>query len=96
MIMTNSLNLFLSLFCLFYITLLLALSFFRINIGQTFFRGVLEFLTIPVIVMTLVLWVYNFFRCRKEQWAGKNISFYLFLGLTAGVLAMIFATIYDN
>jgi len=90
----NILNLISSLVILFYFTSLIIISYYKYSIN-TIGSIVLEITTIPLLILTLVLYFYNFKKWYKENWKLISHPFLSIFILTLAILVMIFATIYN-
>jgi len=93
--MTKSLNLALSIFSLVCVTMLVSISHIKYDMAHSFLGAILEIVTIPVIVMTIALLVFNVIKWSKEKWSFKNSTFYALIALVLSVGIMIIATIYN-
>jgi len=93
--MTKSLNLSLSLFSLLFITGLVTISYYRYVIENDFLNGLLELVTIPVIFMTIILFVVNAIKWSREKWSVMKSAFPALIILALSLGIMVFSTIYN-
>jgi len=93
--MTKSLNLTLSIFSLIFTSMLVFASHLEYDIAHNFIGVILEMVTIPIILMTIALLVYNAIKWTKEKWSIKNSSFYALIVLVMSVGIMVMATIHS-
>ena len=93
-LMSKSLNLSLSIFSLIFIIMLVSISNLKYDIAHHFLGAILEITTIPVVLMTIILFVMNLIEWSKEKWSIKKSTFYALIALTLSIVTMIIATIY--
>lgn len=93
--MKKSYSLILSLFSLVYIAGMVAASYFKYNIEKGFFGAVIEYLTIPIILMTIILLVVNAIKWSNEKWSFKNTTFFVIIILLLSLGTMMVASIYN-
>ena len=70
-------------------------SHLEYDIAHNFIGVILEMVTIPIILMTIALLVYNAIKWTKEKWSIKNSSFYALIVLVMSVGIMVMATIHS-
>ena len=91
--MKKSLNLSLSIFSLLYIIMLVSISDSKYDIAHSFLGAILEIMTIPVILMTIILLVINLIKWSKEKWIIKSSTFYALIALSLSIATITIATI---
>ena len=91
--MTKSTNLALSIFSFVFIAALVSISYLKYEISNQVLRGILELVTIPIILMTIVLLVTNVMKWSKEKWSFKTSTCYSLIALILSITTMIIATI---
>lgn len=83
-----------SLIILLYFVCLVSISYLQINltnIGDAF----VELFTIPLIIFSVILYCYNFFKIHKEGYLLKSYYFISMIILTLAVILLILASKYN-
>ena len=93
--MSKTLNLALSIFSLFFIAGLVSVLYFKVEMANPFLRGVIELVTIPTILMTIALFIFNVNKWSREKWSMKKSTFYAVIILGLSMITMITATIFN-
>ena len=92
--MKRSLTLILSSIILIYFTILIYLSYNKIELNNTF-DAIAELMTVPLISLTTFLLIFNLNNWYQEKFSLKSTSILPFLILLAAIILMVLATLYD-
>lgn len=87
-------NITLSLAIFLYFTGLVVISHYRINMGVVA-EGIVEFVTLPLMLGAVILYLYSLRKWHKEHWNLCSTSFISIMILTLTTILMTFATIYN-
>jgi hypothetical protein len=92
---TGIITIIFSLIILIYFIRLVSVSYLHINL--TIIEGAfVELFTIPMIILSVILYFYNFNKIYKEGWILKSYYFISLIILTLVVLLLILASAYNN
>ena len=92
--MKRSLNLILSSIILIYFTILIYLSYNKIELNNTF-DALAELVTVPLISLTIILLAFNLKNWFQEKFSIKSDSILSLLILLTAIIFMSLATFYD-
>ena len=71
--------------------MLVSISDSKYDIAHSFPGVLLEIMTIPVILMTVILFVINLIKWSKEKWIIKSFTFYALIALSLSIATMTIA-----
>jgi len=91
---TGIINTLFSVIILFYFTCLVSISYLNINLTKI--EGAfVELFTIPLMILSVSLYCYNFYKMYKEGWKLKSYNFISIIILTLVLILLILASVYN-